>query len=94
MRQIVILITVGIALTAATAWSQCCSQPRTRCGPLPGPELSGNYAIPYMYSCETGRWYADPMYYHAYGALDRWHKIRRNWRTPASTPKVYEQVEE
>lgn len=42
----------------------------------PRPELSGNYATPYLYSPSTGQTYADPMYYHALRALERWDGIQ------------------
>jgi hypothetical protein len=40
----------------------------------PGPEITGNYACPYLYDCATDRTYADPAYYNAQNALNRWQR--------------------
>jgi hypothetical protein len=57
-----------------------------------GPELTGNYAQPYLYSPDTRQWYPDPMFYVAKDALRRWH-IRYDYSChrngEAYSPKRY-----
>jgi hypothetical protein len=45
-----------------------------------GPEVTGNYAAPYLYSPDTRCWYPDPMYYVAKDALRRWHARQERCR--------------
>jgi hypothetical protein len=57
----------------------------------PGPEVTGDYSVRYLYSHETGRAYADPMFYHAQGALSRWREIQSRGRSVTqSTTKTYQ----
>ncbi len=42
----------------------------------PLPEISGNYATHYLFNPATGQTYADPMFYHGLGALERWDAIQ------------------
>lgn len=52
----------------------------------PPPEISGNYAVPYLFSPEKGQTYADPMFYHGLRALNRWDAIQA--RSRAVTGRV------
>ena len=57
-----------------------CEDPEANRGP--GPEITGNYANCYLYSETTKMRYADPAYYNAAGALNRWHQIRGRAQRP------------
>jgi hypothetical protein len=52
----------------------------------PGPEITGRYGDRYLYSCDKGEAYADPMYYHGQRALRRWKSVRG--RLPAPPPPL------
>lgn len=78
-RSIVVILLVAFAAVAAA--EPCAYQlGRNR---EPGPEITGNYARPYLYSPDTRRWYSDPMYYVACDALRRWHRMSTSCRTAA-----------
>jgi len=42
----------------------------------PGPEITGDYSRPYLYSPVARCWYPDPMYYVAKDALRKWHAMQ------------------
>jgi hypothetical protein len=76
---------IGVALivgAAVVAQAECgggcgeCYEPSLDYLASPGPEITGNYAIPYIDNSRTGARCADPMYYHALGQLQKWHRTR------------------
>ena len=72
-RLFIVLVLAGIpALLQAWCGGGCSEGQTTK---LPGPEITGNYAYPYLQTSDGG-YVADPMYYYADGALEQWHKIR------------------
>jgi hypothetical protein len=83
MRRIIgVVLILGAAMAAQ---AQCeggcwgcygCYQPSLDYVFTPGPEITGNYAIPYLHNSTTGADCADPMYYHALGKLKQWHRTR------------------
>jgi len=77
------LITLTIVLCAGIgAAGGCCGK-----GTYPGPEITGNYGICYLESQDTGWRYADPMLYHAAGALVRWHSRHDSAAKTERAPK-------
>jgi hypothetical protein len=61
-------------------------------GNMSGPEITGNYALPYLHSQEIQESYADPMFYHAMGHLQRWKARRGQSETarPAGSRQTFE----
>ena len=57
-----------------------CALPQYRFFYVPGPELTGNYARPYLYSPDTDRQYADPAYYHTQRESAGWNRQQGNGR--------------
>lgn len=57
-----------------------CALPQYRFFYVPGPELTGNYAAPYLYSPDTDQQYADPAYYHAQRVSAAWNRQQGNGR--------------
>jgi hypothetical protein len=56
--------------------TQGCYQPSVDYLISPGPEITGNYATQYIHNSRTDAYCADPMYYHALGQLQKWHRTR------------------
>jgi hypothetical protein len=79
MKKLLIILVFVAAAGPLAAQCSSCSK-RVVC---PGPEITGNYATPYLTSPCTGESYADPMYYYASDALARWHQIRPRTRARA-----------
>ena len=88
-------------LTPVTCAGGCanvcdCALPQYRFWYVPGPELTGNYAIPYLYSPDTDQRYADPVYYHAQRVASGWNRQQGNGRRAttglAEPPSVQAQM--
>ena len=56
----------------------------------PGPEMSGDYSIRYLYSHTTQQAYADPMYYEAQSAVARWNSRSVVTRKAVTASKRYQ----
>ncbi len=82
-----------IALGMTSVWAEPCAYSLRTSRPQ-GPEVTGNYARPYLYSPDTGCWYPDPMYYVAKDALRRWNARHRGVQGPipekVGPPKRYQ----
>ena len=88
MLRPALVIILGLVASIATAAcpSGCgnvcdCARPEYRFYFIPGPELTGDYARPYLYSCDTDRWYADPAFYRAQAAAASWNARQGRGRT-------------
>ena len=81
-------------LSPATCAGGCanvcdCALPQYRFYYVPGPELTGNYANPYLYSPDTDRQYADPAYYQAQRVSASWnHQQGRGNRVTTGLAEV------
>jgi hypothetical protein len=69
------LLIVLLATLGAAAYGAGCGNCESTCKKA-GPEITSDYSARYLCSADTGRCYADPMYYVAKDALARWHRIR------------------
>jgi hypothetical protein len=90
MKRLVMCLLIAVGTMAAQ--SGCCDATSGYQLYVAGPELTGNYANPYLYSPTTGRTYADPMFYHAQSALRRWHQIRSEGIPAPAVSKQYIEV--
>ncbi len=78
MKTLLLAFSVCLSATFAQAWcnSGCgscdCHDPVKQYWYNPGPEITGNYARPYLYSADTGGTYADPAFYSAQRTLANW----------------------
>lgn len=77
-------IALLLAVAAAVANAEPCAYQLCK-KTKDGPEITGNYARPYLYSSATGCWYPDPMYYVAKDALRRWHARRSCVSSPSES---------
>ncbi len=78
-----LFVTVLLASVGSSVMAEPCAY-KLRADRPAGPEVTGNYARPYLYSPDTRCWYPDPMYYVAKDALRRWHARQGLCRTPSS----------
>jgi hypothetical protein len=79
-------IALAMAVTSVASAEPCAYSLCTRA--KDGPEITGNYARPYLYSEATRCWYPDPMYYVAKDALRRWHS-RHDRCAPDTSSRSY-----
>lgn len=72
-------LTVSAASAQDLSCSGCTATPVDPYGlPVlaPPPELTGDYALPYLYSPQTGYAYSDPMYYYGLRQLAKWDAMK------------------
>jgi hypothetical protein len=87
MAAVMVALAQVASAQLAVALNPCdCYDYRSQYFWNPGPEITGRYGDKYLYSCETGEAYADPMYYHGQRALRRWKSVRG--RLPAPPPPL------
>jgi len=79
----VMLIATVLVLSSALSCAGVCRFGKERRTAKAGPEITGDYSRCYLYSPDTGCWYADPMYYVALDALSDWHARHRQSSIPA-----------
>lgn len=80
----VLLIATALALCSALGWADVCRFGKEPRNAKAGPEITGDYSRCYLYSRDTGCWYADPMHYIALDALSDWHARHRKGSVPAT----------
>lgn len=87
MAAVMVALAQVASAQLAVALNPCdCYDYRSQYFWNPGPEITGRYGDKYLYSCETGEAYTDPMYYHGQRALRRWKSVRG--RLPAPPPPL------
>lgn len=77
-HAMVVILGLMASLATAACPTGCgnvcdCARPEYRFYFIPGPELTGDYARPYLYSGDTDRWYADPAFYRAQSRSASWN---------------------
>ncbi|MBX7245115.1 MAG: hypothetical protein K1X53_06430 [Candidatus Sumerlaeaceae bacterium] len=78
MRKLI--LAAAVAGMAQLATGGCADEGATNAyWYYPGPEITGHYGCKYLYSCDTGKLYADPMYYRAKATLKKWNRMDKSF---------------